>query len=339
MEYFRPIAMTDPARPKAALTLAGGWCWFDRVEVLSRAAPRRVIAAAEVPVAVLHRLTASRAPFAGLTMDRPRLMGILNVTPDSFSDGGRFLGAEAAVAQARAMAEGAEIIDVGGESTRPGAVEVPVDEEIARTVPVIAALREGGLAAPISIDTRKAPVAAAALKAGASIVNDVSAFDFDPTLGPMVAKLGAPVVLMHAQGVPASMQDDPRYGDVLLDVYDALAARLARAEAIGIDRARIVLDPGIGFGKTLEHNLALLRGLSLFHGLGCALLLGTSRKRFIGTIGQAEAADARAPGSIVTALAGVAQGVQIVRVHDVPETRQALRLWHALNTDLLEDEA
>ena len=339
MEYFRPIAMTDPARPRTALTLARGWSWFDRVEVLSRGVPSRIIAAGEVPAAVLHRLTAPRAPFAGLALDRPRLMGILNVTPDSFSDGGRFLGAEAAVARARAMAEGAEIVDVGGESTRPGAVEVAVEDEIARTVPVIRALREGGLAAPISIDTRKAPVAAAALEAGASIVNDVSAFDFDPGLGPLVAKASAPVVLMHAQGVPANMQDDPRYGDVLLDVYDALAARLARAEALGIDRARIVLDPGIGFGKTLQHNLTLLRGLSLFHGLGCALLLGTSRKRFIGTIGRAEAADARAPGSIVTALAGVAQGGQIVRVHDVPETRQALRLWQALNTDLLEDEA
>lgn len=339
MEYFRPIAMTDAARPASARVLAGGWCWFTSVEVLSRAAPARIIPAAEVPAAVLHRLCAPRPAFAGLAMDRPRLMGILNVTPDSFSDGGRFLGAEAAVAQARAMAEGAEIIDVGGESTRPGAVEVPVDEEIARTVPVIAALREGGLAAPISIDTRKAPVAAAALEAGASIVNDVSAFDFDPTLGPLVAKAAVPVVLMHAQGVPASMQNDPRYGDVLLDVYDALATRLARAEALGIDRSRIVLDPGIGFGKTLEHNLALLRGLSLFHGLGCALLLGTSRKRFIGTIGRAEAADARAPGSIVTALAGVAQGVQITRVHDVAETRQALRLWQSLNTDHLEDKA
>jgi dihydropteroate synthase len=143
---------------------------------------------------------------------------------------------------------------------------------------------------------------------------------------------------MHAQGVPASMQDDPRYADVLLDVYDSLATRLARAEALGIDRTRIVLDPGIGFGKTLAHNLLLLRGLSLFHGLGCPILLGTSRKRFIGTIGQAPDPQDRAPGSIATAMAGVAQGVQIVRVHDVPETRQALRLWHALNTDSLETD-
>lgn len=331
--------MTDPARPAGALTLAGGWCWFDRVEVLSRAASGRIIAAQELPAPVRHRLTAPRAGFVGLALDRPRLMGILNVTPDSFSDGGRFLGAEAALAQAGAMATGAEIIDIGGESTRPGAAEVAIDEEVARTAPVIRALREGGLTAPISIDTRKAPVAKAALEAGASLVNDVSAFDFDPALGPLVAQSGAPVILMHAQGVPATMQDDPHYADVLLDVYDALAARLARAEALGIDRARIMLDPGIGFGKTQAHNLALLRGLSLFHGLGCPILLGTSRKRFVGTIGRAAAPQDRAPGSIATALAGVAQGVQVVRVHDVPETRQALRLWQALNTDHLEDEA
>ncbi|KAF0113649.1 MAG: dihydropteroate synthase [Rhodobacteraceae bacterium] len=339
MEYFRPIAMTDPARPAGAFALAGGWCWFDRVEVLSRAAPSRLIPASEVPASVLHRLTAPRPAFAGLGMDRPRLMGILNVTPDSFSDGGKFLGADAAVAQARAMAVGAEIIDIGGESTRPGAVEVPVAEEIARTAPVIRALREGGLMAPISIDTRKAPVAEAALRAGATIVNDVSAFDFDPALGPLAAGTGALVVLMHAQGVPKTMQDDPRYGDVLLDVYDALAARLARAEALGIARARIALDPGIGFGKTQAHNLTLLRGLSLLHGLGCPILLGTSRKRFIGAIGRADAPDARAPGSIATALSGVAQGAQIIRIHDVAETRQALRLWKSLNTDHLEEEA
>ena len=338
MEYFRPIAMTDPARPLAALSLAGGWCWFDRVEVLSRTSAGRIIPASDVPAAILHRLTAPRAPFAGLSMNRPRLMGILNVTPDSFSDGGMFLGAGSAVDQARAMALGAEIIDIGGESTRPGAVEVPVAEEIARTAPVIRALRAGGLTSAISIDTRKTRVAKAALEAGATIVNDVSAFDFDPTLGPLVAQTGTPVMLMHAQGVPATMQDNPLYGDVLLDVYDALAARLARAEALGIDRDRIVLDPGIGFGKTQAHNLSLLRGLSLFHGLGCPILLGTSRKRFIGSIGMASEPQDRAPGSIATALAGVAQGVQVLRVHDVAETRQALRLWQAMNTDHLEND-
>jgi dihydropteroate synthase len=214
-----------------------------------------------------------------------------------------------------------------------------VADEITRTAPVISALRSGGLLAQVSIDTRKALVALNALQAGATLVNDVSAFDHDPALGQLVARTGVPVVLMHAQGVPATMQDNPQYGDVLLDIHDALSQRLARATALGIDPARIALDPGIGFGKTQEHNLALLRGLSLFHGLGCPILLGTSRKRVIGAIGRADRAEARMPGSIATALAGVAQGVQILRVHDVPETRQALRLWQSLNTDHLEGQA
>ena len=221
----------------------------------------------------------------------------------------------------------ADILDIGGESTRPGAVEVPAAEEQQRTEPVIAALR----GRVISIDTRKAAVADAALRAGAAMVNDVSALGFDAALGPLVARDGVPVILMHAQGAPATMQDDPRYGDVLLDVYDGLAARVAAAEAMGIPRSRIAVDPGIGFGKTAAHNLALIRGMSLFHGLGCPILLGASRKRFIGTIGQAEAPDQRVPGSLAMALAGVAQGVQMLRVHDVGETRQALLLWQAVN--------
>lgn len=332
MEYFRPIAMTDSARPAGALTLAGGWCWFDRVEVLSRSAPPRVIPAAECPADVLHRLTAPRPDFAGLSMDRPRLMGILNVTPDSFSDGGRFTSIEAAVKQGRAIAKQAEILDIGGESTRPGAQDVPVAEEIARTAPVIEALRAGGMRGPISIDTRKALVAAAALRAGATLVNDVSGLTYDPALGPLVAKERAPLVLMHAQGLPSTMQDDPNYGDVLLDVYDELAARVAKALAAGIDRAGIAVDPGIGFGKTAAHNLALIRGLSLLHGLGLPILLGASRKRFIGSIGQAEAPSARMPGSLAVAVAGFAQGAQLTRVHDAAEARQALRLWQALQT-------
>lgn len=332
MEYFRPIAVCDAARPKGAYPLAGGWAWFDRVEVLSRTRAPRLIAADALAPDVLNRLAAPRPDFAGLVLDQPRLMGILNTTPDSFSDGGQFLAPDAALARARAIAATTEILDIGGESTRPGAAEVPVAEEIARTAPVIAALRAGGLAGPISIDTRKAAVAAAAVAAGASLVNDVSALGLDPDLGPLVARLGLPVILMHAQGTPATMQADPRYGDVLLDVYDALAARIAGAEALGIDRARIAIDPGIGFGKTAAHNLALIRGLSLLHGLGCPILLGASRKRFIGSIGGAEQAEARAPGSIAVALAGIAQGVQITRIHDTRETRQALRLWQALHS-------
>jgi dihydropteroate synthase len=220
-------------------------------------------------------------------------------------------------------------LDIGGESTRPGAAEVPVADEIARTAPVIAALRAGGIKTAISIDTRKAAVAEAALAAGASIVNDVSAFGFDPRLKAVTAQSGAPVCLMHAQGAPQTMQDDPRYGDVLLDVYDFLAARLAEAEAAGIPRARIMVDPGIGFGKTLAHNLTLIRGLSLFHSLGCPILLGVSRKKFIGTVGAESDATRRTPGSVAVALAGVAQGAQVLRVHDVWETRQALALWRS----------
>ena len=331
MDYFRPIAMSDPARPDTALPLAGGWCWFAEVEVLSRGAPARRIAASALPPEVRDRLSAGRAPFGGLSVDRPRVMGILNVTPDSFSDGGLFLRPEAAVMQARQMAAGADIIDIGGESTRPGAAEVSVEDELARTRPVIAALRAGGLDLPLSIDTRKAAVAQATLSAGASWVNDVTALRFDPAMAEVVASAGCPVVLMHSVATPATMQDDPVYDDVLLDVFDALAARVAVAEAAGISRANIAVDPGIGFGKTLAHNLALLARLSLFHDLGLPLLLGASRKRFIGTISAEADAQRRMPGSLAMALHGVGQGAQMIRVHDVAETRQALSLWQAVN--------
>ena len=321
--------MQDHGRPKGAYTLAGGWCWFDRVELLERGQPGRVVPARDLPGDMLDRLTAPRAALAGLTMDRPRLMGILNVTPDSFSDGGRFLALEAALAQGRALVDaGADILDIGGESTRPGAQTVPDDAEIARVVPVIAGLRAGGMTTPISIDTRKAGVARAALAVGADVVNDVSALAYDPGMAGVAGHAQVPVVLMHAGGPPQTMQDDPRYGNVLLDVHDALAAGVDAAIAAGIARARIVIDPGIGFGKTAAHNLALVRGLSLFHGLGLPVMLGASRKRFIGTLGG-DALE-RMPGSVAVALAGVAQGVQVLRVHDVAATGQALALWRAV---------
>ncbi|MGC9420215.1 MAG: dihydropteroate synthase [Rhodovulum sp.] len=328
--YFRPIVQTDAARPADALPLAGGWAWFAAAEELFRDAPPRLVPAGALPDDVRAALTRPRPALAGLTMDRPRLMGILNVTPDSFSDGGRFDAPAAALAHGSVLAKVADILDIGGESTRPGARAVPVDEEAARTAPVIAALREAGCACPISIDTRKAEVAKAALSAGADMVNDVAALTHDPALAEVAAAAHVPVCLMHARGNPETMQNDPHYDDVLLDVYDFLARRVAAAEAVGIPRTQIVVDPGIGFGKTVAHNLALLRGLSLFHGLGCPVLLGASRKRFIGALGREDRADARGPGSIAVALAGIAQGVQIVRIHDVAETRQALRLDGAL---------
>ncbi len=329
MLYYRPVAMTDSARPPEALTLAGGWCWFDRVEVLSRSAAPRLIPAADLPDDWRRRLTAPRAPVCGLPMTRPQVMGILNVTPDSFSDGGDFLRPDTALSGARAMiADGAAMLDVGGESTRPGAAEVATDEEIRRTVPVIEALRRAGETVPISIDTRKAAVAAAALAAGADMVNDVTALGFDPAMAATAA--GATLCLMHSIGTPATMQQDPQYENVLLDVYDFLSERIARAEAVGMSRDRILLDPGIGFGKTDVHNKELLRHLSLFHGLGCPLLLGVSRKRTIGKIGGATDPKARMPGSVAVALAGISQGVQMVRVHDIEPTLQAIRLWQWL---------
>lgn len=327
MIYFRPIPMRDLARPSDALPLAGGWCWFSHVEVLQRAKPAQIIHVSDLDAAARRRLSDPRPNFGGLSMDQPRIMGILNITPDSFSDGGLFLRPEAAVMQARQMAAGADIIDIGGESTRPGATLVAIDEEIQRTSPVIAALRLGGLDGPMSIDTRKSAVARAAFADGATILNDVTALQFDPAMAQAAVDLAAPVILMHSIATPETMQDDPRYDDVLLDVYDALAARVREAEAAGIPRNRIAIDPGIGFGKTLEHNLTLLARLSLFHNLGLPILLGASRKRFIGTIAGDTAK--RMPGSLAVALAGVAQGMQMIRVHDVDETRQALSLWLA----------
>ncbi|WP_375281073.1 dihydropteroate synthase [Pseudooctadecabacter sp.] len=331
MTYWRAIPQTDAHRPAAALTLAGGWCWFDTVERIERGGGRTLVPAHETPAAVLDRMTAPRADVAGLSLNAPRLMGILNVTPDSFSDGGLFNAPDAAQAQARAMvADGADILDIGGESTRPGAAFVDVAEETARTAPVIKALR-AEVTTPISIDTRKAAVAQAALDAGADLVNDVAAFTFDPAMAEVTAQAGAPCCLMHAQGDPATMQDAPRYDDVTLDVYDFLESRIQVAEAAGIRRHQIIVDPGIGFGKTLDHNLTLLKNLSIFHSLGCGVLLGASRKRFIGTIGNAPEARDRMPGSVAVALHGVRQGMQMLRVHDTKATKQAINLHMAVN--------
>ncbi|MEQ9473453.1 MULTISPECIES: dihydropteroate synthase [Marinovum] len=328
--YFRPLVQRGTARPESAVALAGGPGWFTQAERLSHDGSRAIVAADAIPDDLLQCLSAPRAAIAGLEMDRPRLMGILNVTPDSFSDGGRHSGFDGALAHGRAMADaGADIIDVGGESTRPGAVDISEAEEIGRVGPVIEAL-SSAVPLPISIDTRKRAVAAAAADAGAHLVNDVSGFVFDAGLAPFCAEAGLPVCIMHSQGTPQTMQDNPRYGDVLLEVYDFLARQIALAEAAGIPRHRIVADPGIGFGKTTAHNLALLRGLSLFHGLGVPLLLGASRKGLIRDVGQAPRAEDRMPGSVAVALAGVAQGVQILRIHDVGDTRQALRLWLAI---------
>jgi len=335
--YHRPLIQHGRTRPDTAVTLAGGPLWFTHVEILSRETPPHIMAAVDLPNEVLGRLTKPRVDIAGLDMGRVNLMGILNVTPDSFSDGGKFERADVAIEHALAMIEaGADILDIGGESTRPGAAYVAPDDEIARTAPVIAALRQA-CAVPISIDTRKADVAAEALKAGATLVNDVYAFTHEPDLARVTAVAGAPVCLMHAQGDPEVMQDNPNYSDVILDVYDFLNDRIEIAVSAGIARDQIMIDPGIGFGKTIDHNLQIMNRISLFHSLGCPILLGASRKRFIGTIGKEPKADERLGGSIAVALAGAAQGVQIIRVHDIKQTKQALDLWQAVSSGEYRD--
>ncbi len=272
-----------------------------------------------------------------LSFTRPRIMGVLNVTPDSFSDGGKFLDADAAIRRARQMiAEGADIIDIGGESTRPGAKPVWEGEEAGRVLPVIEALQAESI--PLSIDTRHSFVMDKAVKAGAHIINDVSALTYDGESMTVAAFCNAPVVLMHAQGTPQTMQDRPSYAHVLYDVYDYLAQRIAACEAAGISRARLILDPGIGFGKrVVQDNLALINGLPLFLTLGCPVLLGVSRKRFIGAITGEELAEKRMVGSVAAAVRCVEQGAQIVRVHDVAETIQALRLTQAFHDAAIMD--
>jgi dihydropteroate synthase len=342
--HLRPIGLLYGAVAEAAvaeglaLPLAGGPIAFAAAELIDGGpgrAKRRMFTAHSLAQSgdsdlafLLGRVTAKRPPFAGLALDRPVLMGIVNVTPDSFSDGGLFDTKEEAIAHAAELAAAdAAIVDIGGESTRPGSDTVEAGEEAARVVPVIEGLR--GLSAVISVDTRKASVAREAARKGAKILNDVSALTYDPKCLHVAVEAGLSLVLMHAQGEPKTMQDAPRYDDVVLEVFDYLEARIQAAEAAGIGRSRIAADPGLGFGKTLAHNLTLLAHTSLFHGLGVPLLVGASRKRFIQGVSGAPEPRAREPGSHAATIAAAAQGAQILRVHDVAGCRQSLAVWWA----------
>ena len=266
--------------------------------------------------------------FARLTLDRTRIMGIVNATPDSFSDGGEAFAFDDAVARGlRMLKDGADIIDVGGESTRPGALALSREAEISRTVPVIERLvREGAV---VSIDTRHADVMRAALDAGASIINDVSALTGEGALD-VAARSNASIVLMHMQGEPGTMQASPTYKDAPAEVLAYLSDRVQACVDAGIVRTRIAVDPGIGFGKTVDHNLQILNRLELYEALDVPVLLGVSRKSFIGVIADEPDAQKRLPGSVAAALAGVAKGAKIVRVHDVAQTVQALKVWQAI---------
>jgi dihydropteroate synthase len=342
--YVRPIGLLYGAvaeqavAEELALPLAGGPVAFSAIELIEGepgSAERRVLAASAFAkesardaylATLLSRVTAKRPSFAGLSLDTPLIMGIVNVTPDSFSDGGLYDKTEGAIVRAAELAAaGADIVDVGGESTRPGSDPVEEGDELGRVRLVLEGL--AGLNAAISIDTRKATVARAAARAGAKIFNDVSALTYDPDSLAAAADTGLSVILMHAKGEPKTMHLDPRYEDVVLEVYDYLEGRIAAAKAAGIERARIAADPGIGFGKTMDHTLALLANLSLLHGLGVPLLVGASRKRFISGVAGGETPQSREPGSFAVALVAAAQGAQILRVHDVAGTRQALSVW------------
>lgn len=355
--YLRPIAFADSPQSEdgAAVRIAGGLVYASRFAVIGRAGGKvvsRALYGAEELEAALPGLPAeiqaqwtdlrrTPAPLQcgerTIRLDQPQVMGILNVTPDSFSDGGRFMDdPEVANAHAAAMVEaGAAIIDVGGESTRPGAAAVWEGDELKRVVPAVERLAAMGAA--ISIDTRRPGVMDAALKAGAHIINDVSALRHDPRSLEFAAASGAPVVLMHAPGEGEDLHADGQYADVVLDVFDWLRARRDAALAAGIARERIVLDPGVGFGKTLAQNLALINALPLFHALGQPLLLGASRKRMIGALSHEAPAHQRLGGSVALALRGLDAGVQLLRVHDVPETVQALRVWRGLRDTALTD--
>jgi len=261
--------------------------------------------------------------------DDPILMGIVNVTPDSFSDGGKYLKADDAIAHGLKLhQEGAAILDIGGESTRPGSDPVPPEQELQRVIPVVKALRDCG--SLISIDTRNASVMKAAIDAGAGLVNDVSALEHDPASMDIIVQSEVMVSLMHMKGDPRTMQDNPHYDNVLQEVYDYLEERIAACIEAGIDQNRIIIDPGIGFGKTLEHNLTLLKKIDFFRSLGVKILLGASRKRFIETLSAKAAAHDRVGGSIAACLSAYQKGIRLFRVHDVKETAQALAVFRAL---------
>jgi dihydropteroate synthase len=360
--YLRPIHFVDSPQQHdddACLRLAGGMLWFSAVELIvnSDARTSRHIVTVREWDATLKKLPAGHAERAAQIMghlvaprealqmgdrivrlDQPKVMGIINATPDSFSDGGKNVDADAAVAAGISMASaGAAILDVGGESTRPGAPLLWEGDEIKRVEQIIAKLASSGNA--VSVDTRKAAVMESALSAGARMINDISALLYDDRSVEIAKAADCPVVLMHAPSQSSDPHKGGEYRDVVSEVYDMLEARVEALVASGIARAKILVDPGIGFGKSLSDNLAIINNLSIFHGIGCAILFGASRKRLIGALSNEAAAVQRLGGSIYLAMKAVEQGVQMVRVHDVPETVQAIHVWRGLRDAALTAKA
>jgi dihydropteroate synthase len=350
--YLRPISFIESPQQHDGETarLAGTMLWFSAVELIAKSgenAQRNIIPVsgfvdhiASLPNAFRDHATTVFArliaPRPGLQMgariirlDQPQVMGILNVTPDSFSDGGKHIDPVLAISSGVAMAaSGAAMVDVGGESTRPGATLVWEGDEIARTEPVIKGLATAGTA--VSVDTRKAGVMQAALNAGAAMINDISALLYDDQAIEVARSCQCPIVLMHAPSQSSDPHKDAHYEDVVFDVYDWLEARVEALVVAGIGRDRLLIDPGIGFGKSMADNLALINNLALFHGIGCPILFGASRKRMIGALSNEAPSDMRLAGSLFLAMKAIEQGVQIVRVHDVSETVQAIHVWRGL---------
>ena len=332
MEYFFPEINYVPGRFEKFYRIQGGTTVFNSFRVIQRNKKPRVISTSEVKEEFLDRFTSKPGSLLGLSFETPAVMGILNVTPDSFYDGEKFFTEKQFVEKGLHLLKiGCTVLDIGGESTRPGAKEVSSTIEIERIMGVIEKIKNSVPSAIISVDTRKSMVAEKALQAGATIVNDISAGSFDKKMFEVVAKHRAGICLMHSRGIPENMQNMPYYDDILLDIYDYFEEKIAEAQSKGIPREKIVIDPGIGFGKKFHHNLEIINKISLFLGLGLPVMIGVSRKSFIGEIISKRDPSERLTGSVVAMLASLNRGVNIVRVHDVKEAADAIKVWNTLN--------
>ncbi len=330
-----------------SIQLRGGPYQFDELELLIKTEKNIISFTTETDSArewaladgciedlddIIFKLTSRSVKKIFGDLSSPLLMGVVNATPDSFHDGGKYLDVNSAISRAHSLiAAGADIIDIGGESSKPGAVPVTAKEEIERVIPVIKEVV--GFGVPISIDTKKPSVMEAAIIAGASIVNDITALSGDPRSIGLLKELGVPVILMHMQGSPVDMQNKPYYEFAPLDIFEYLHHRIMICLDAGISKSNLIVDPGIGFGKNLDHNIAILHRLSLFHGLGVPIAIGISRKSFIAALSEGEISEQRLPGSLAMAIWAYNQAVQILRVHDVAETKQALKIYKAIVDD------
>ena len=331
MQYFFPELLGIVSGLKKPLFLGGTQVRFDSFKIVERGKPSKIIPASEAPKKILEPFIRQRSSAFGLDFNKINIMGVLNVTPDSFYDGKKgFKDWDFVKKGFDLINAGLDILDVGGESTRPGAKELSVHMEQRRVSNVIRDIKKKFPKLIISIDTRKSEVAKAALKGGATIINDVSGLTFDSEILSVASEFGSGICIMHSKGLPENMQNQPFYENIVLDIYDFLEEKINQAKKAGISEEKIIVDPGIGFGKSLYHNKTLIKNLSLFHGLGCPVMVGLSRKSFIGEIVGELDPSKRLGGSLAALLTAVSRGAHLVRVHDVIETKQAIEVWNSL---------